>query len=122
MKKRLTARLEAVSAESHEPPAVDPRTAAVAAMMVANFIGAEPVRKRFGPLVTAKLFDGDALDDLPVAARFVLRIVPKLGAELGQRNTFPEDSLLAQVTATKESFSRSSIGTWGTPTRRTGAS
>jgi hypothetical protein len=101
VKKRLTARLEAVSAAAHEPPAVDPRTAAVAAMMVANFIGAEGVRKRFTPIATAKLFDGDALDDLPVAARFVLRIVPKLGAELGQRNTFPEDSLLEKVRATK---------------------
>jgi hypothetical protein len=101
VKKRLMARLEAVSAEPHEPPAVDPRTAAIAAMMVANFIGAEAVRERFTPLVTAGLFDGDALDDLPVAARFVLRIVPKLGAELGQRGTLPDDSLLAKVKATK---------------------
>jgi Tfp pilus assembly protein PilZ len=101
VKKRLTARLEAVTAESLEPPAVDPRTAAVAAMMVANFIGAEAVRKRFTPLATARLFDGDALDDLPVAARFVLRIVPKLGAELCQRDTSPDDSLLARVKATK---------------------
>ncbi len=90
-----------MSAEHHEPPAVDPRTAAVAALMVANFIGAEAVRERFAPLVASRLFDGGALDDLPVAARFVLRIVPKLGAELDQRNMRTDESLLAKVKAMK---------------------
>ena len=105
-KKRLTARLEAMSAEALEPPAVDPRTAAVAAMMVANFVGDEAVRKRFAPLIAAKLFDGNALDDLPVAARFVLRILPKLGADLDQRDMFPKAPLLAQVKSTKEELLR----------------
>ena len=52
-KKRLTARLEAMSAAALEPPAVDPRTAAVAALMVANFTSDEAVRKRFAPLIGA---------------------------------------------------------------------
>jgi hypothetical protein len=105
-RKRLTARLEAMSAAALDPPAVDPRTAAVAALMVANFASDEAVRKRFAPLIGAKLFDGNALEDLPVAARFVLRILPKLGPELDQRDTFPMVSLLAQVKALKEDLLR----------------
>jgi hypothetical protein len=105
-RKRLTARLEAMSSDALEPPAVDPRTAAVAALMVANFVGDELARRRFIPLVGAKLFDVNALEDLPVAARFVLRILPKLGAELDQRDMFPKPSLLAQVKSTKEEMLR----------------
>ena len=105
-KKRLTARLEAMSVVALEPPAVDPRTAAVAGLMVANFAGEEGVRKQFAPLVAAKLFDGDALEDLPVAARFVLRILPKLGAELDQRDTLPKASLLAQVKGMRDEMLR----------------
>ena len=105
-RKRLTARLEAMSAAALDPPAVNPRTAAVAALMVANFASDEAVRKRFAPLIGAKLFDGNALEDLPVAARFVLRILPKLGPELDQRDTFPMVSLLAQVKALKEDLLR----------------
>ena len=105
-KKRLTARLEAMSAVALEPPAVDPRTASVAALMVANFIGDEAVRARFAPLAVAKLFDLNALDDLPVAARFVLRILPKLGPELDQRESVPRPSLLAQVKSTKAELLR----------------
>jgi hypothetical protein len=100
-KKRLTARLEAMDAAALEPPAVDPRTASVAALMVANFIGDDAVRARFAPLAGAKLFDLNAIDDLPVAARFVLRILPKLGPELDQRDSVPRPSLLAQVKATR---------------------
>ena len=85
-KKRLTARLESMSSEELEPPEVDPRTAAVAALMVANFVGEETVRRRFIPLVGAKVFDVNAIEDLPVAARFVLRILPKLGADLDERD------------------------------------
>ena len=85
---------------------MDPRTAAVAALMVANFAGEEAVRKQFAPLVAAKLFDGDALEDLPVAARFVLRILPKLGPELDQRDALPKASLLAQVKGMKDEMLR----------------
>lgn len=105
-KKRLTARLEAMDAEALEPPAVDPRTASVAALMVANFIGDEAVRARFAPLAGAKLFDLNAIDDLPVAARFVLRILPKLGPELEQRDGVPHPSLLAQVKTTRTEMLR----------------
>src|ERR1700729_2986440 len=105
-KKRLTARLEAMSATALEPPAMDPRTAAVAAHMVANFANEAAVRKRFEPLIGAKLFDGDALEDPPVATRFVLRILPKLGPELDERDGVPSASLLAQVKAAKEDMLR----------------
>jgi len=105
-KKRLTARLEAMSTESLEPPAVDPRTAAVAGLMVANFIGDDAVRRCFLPLASAKLFDLNALDDLPVAARFVLRILPKLGPELDQRDALPKATLLGQIKLIKEEMLR----------------
>ena len=95
-----------MSAEALDPPAVDPRTAAVAALMVANFIGDDAVRRQFALLASAKLFDMNALDDLPVSARFVLRILPKLGAELDQRESVPMRSLLAQVKATKQEILR----------------
>jgi hypothetical protein len=105
-RKRLTARLEAMSVASLEPPAVDPRTASVAALMVSNFVSEETIRRRFIPLVGAKLFDVNALEDLPVAARFVLRILPKLGDDLDQRDMFPAKSLLATVKGVKEEMLR----------------
>ncbi len=105
-RKRLTAKLEAMSTDQLAPPAVDPRTAAVAALMVANFVGDEDTRKRFMPLVGAKLFDSAALEDLPVAARFVLRILPKLGADLDQRGVALPDGLVAKARLMKESLAR----------------
>ena len=42
-RKRLTAKLDAMSADELAPPAVDPRTAAVAALMVANFVGEDEI-------------------------------------------------------------------------------
>jgi hypothetical protein len=105
-KKRLTARLEAMKAAQLEPPSVDPRTAAVAALMVSNFVSEETIRRQFIPLVGAKLFDVNALEDLPVAARFVLRILPKLGPELDEREVLPTASLVTTVRAIKEEMLR----------------
>jgi hypothetical protein len=105
-RKRLTAKLDAMSTDELAPPAVDPRTAAVSALMVANFVGEEETRKRFMPLVGAKLFDSSALEDLPVAARFVLRILPKLGADLDARGIAAPEALLADARAMKESLAR----------------
>jgi hypothetical protein len=105
-KRRIGARLEAMAGQALEPPSVDPRTAAVAALMVANFVGEESARKRFTPLVGAKLFDVNALEDLAVAARFVLRVLPKLGEDLDKRDMSPKPTLLSQVTATKEELLR----------------
>jgi hypothetical protein len=105
-KKRLTARLETMGPEPPEPPAVEARTAAVAGLMVANFIGDEGVRGRFVPLAEAKLFDVNALDDLPVAARFVLRILPKLGPDLDQREHIPRAQLLARVKQIRDEMLR----------------
>jgi hypothetical protein len=100
-KKRLMARLEAMGVDALEPPAVDPRTAAVAALMVANFVSDDAIRARFQPLANARLFDLNALEDLPVAARFVLRILPKLGLELEQRPVPTKELLVDQVKLTK---------------------
>ncbi|HEY2511285.1 MAG TPA: hypothetical protein VGI39_10535, partial [Polyangiaceae bacterium] len=105
-KKRLTARLESMSSQELEPPEVDPRTAAVAALMVANFVSEETVRRRFIPLVGAKVFDVNALEDLPVAARFVLRILPKLGADLDDRDFGPATLLLAPAKGLKSEMLR----------------
>ncbi len=107
------ARLEAMGTQALDPPAVDPRTAAVAALMVANFVAGESARKRFLPLGAAKVFDPNALEDLPVAARFVLRILPKLGAELDQREPPSEASLLDRVRATKAEMLRVAERTLG---------
>ena len=105
-RKRLTAKLDAMSADELAPPAVDPRTAAVAALMVANFVGEDEIRKRFTPLVGAKLFDPAALEDLPVAARFVLRILPKLGPDLDQRTVTIPEGLLSQARTMKDTLVR----------------
>jgi hypothetical protein len=105
-KKRLTAKLDAMGADELAAPPVDPRTAAVAALMVANFVGEDDVRKRFTPLVGAKLFDAAALEDLPVSARFVLRILPKLGPDLDQRPVSLPEGLLGQARTMKEALVR----------------
>jgi hypothetical protein len=105
-RKRLTVKLEAMGADELDAPAVDPRTAAVASLMVANFVADEEVRKRFAPLVGAKVFDANALEDLPVAARFVLRILPKLGPDLDQRGTTAPPELLSAARAQRERLMR----------------
>jgi hypothetical protein len=85
-RKRLKARLEPTAIAELHPPGVDPRTAAVAALMVANFVADEQVRKRFARFVDAELLDSNALEDLPVAARLVLRILQRLGPDLDERS------------------------------------
>jgi uncharacterized protein (TIGR02266 family) len=104
--KRLTGRLEQLDATTLEAPSVDPRTAAIAALMVANFVGREEAKERFATLIRAKLLDADAIDDLPVAARFILRILPKLGPEQGLGLANVPDLLLEVCRARREDLLR----------------
>ena len=96
-RKRLKARLGPTTAAELRPPGVDPRTTAVAALMVANFVADAEVRKRFSRFLEAELIDPNALEDLPVAARLVLRILQKLGADLDERTTDVAAELLAEA-------------------------
>jgi hypothetical protein len=105
-RKRLSTKLESIRAADVEAPSVDPRTVAVAGLMVANFVADEEVRKRFAPLVAAGLFDQDALDDLPVASRFVLRILPKLGPELDARTNAAPTELVSAARTQRERLMR----------------
>jgi hypothetical protein len=105
-RKRLKARLQAIAAAELHPPGVDPRTAAVSALMVANFVADKPVRDRFTRFVDAKFLDPDALEDLPVAARLVLRILQKLGPDLDERTPHVPPELLGEARVLRERLMR----------------
>jgi hypothetical protein len=107
-RKRLKARLGPMAAAELRPPGVDPRTAAVSALMVANFVADPEVRKRFSKFLDAELLDSNALEDLPVAARLVLRILQKLGPDLDERSAgavVPAE-LLAEARALRDRLIR----------------
>jgi hypothetical protein len=104
--KRLKARLKQMAAAELEPPGVDPRTAAVSALMVANFTADEQVRKRFAKFVAGELLDSNAIEDLPIAARLVLRILQKLGVDLDQRGIPVPADLLSEGRVLRERLIR----------------
>jgi uncharacterized protein (TIGR02266 family) len=91
--KRITARLEAMPAGALLAPATDPRTGAVAALMVANYVAERQFAPRFEGLARAGFMEPFALTDLPVLARFVLRILPKVGTELAALHIQAPDEL-----------------------------
>jgi hypothetical protein len=104
--KRLKARLQPIATAELQPPGVDPRTAAVSALMVANFVADPGVRKRFAKFIEAELIDTNALDDLPVAARLVLRILQKLEPDLEERTTDVPSELLAAARSLRDRLIR----------------
>ncbi len=91
----LRARLEALPDSGHEPPNVDPRAAALAAVMVCEFVAKEGVRKRFQRVGESGEVDIAHLADLNLVARGVLQIIPKLGRQDGSVSLppAPSDSL-----------------------------
>jgi hypothetical protein len=105
-RKRLKARLASMAAAELRPPGVDARTAAVSALMVANFVADAGVRKRFSKFLDAELLDSNALDDLPVAARLVLRILQKLGPDLDERTIDAPAELRAEARALRDRLLR----------------
>ena len=105
-RKRLKARLPPAGAAELRPPGVDPHTAAVAALMVANFVADAPVLKRFSKFVAAEFLDSNAIEDLPVAARLVLRILQKLGPDLDDLRTEAPAALLAEARALRDRLIR----------------
>ncbi len=105
-RKRLKARLAPMADAALRPPGVDPRTAAVSALMVANFVADPAVEKRFAKFAAAEFLDANALEDLPVAARLVLRILQKLGPDLGERTTDVPPELLAEAGALRDRLIR----------------
>jgi hypothetical protein len=105
-RKRLKARLVPAAVAELRPSGVDPRTVAVSALMVANFVADAEVRKRFSKFVDAELLDANAFEDLPVAARLVLRILQKLGPDLDERTNAVPAELLAEARALRDRLIR----------------
>lgn len=83
--RRLTAKMEGLPHATLQKPAADPKTCAQAALMVAHFVAEDANKGRFVSMVQAGLLEAEAIDDLPVLARFILRIVPKLGGDMRER-------------------------------------